>query len=153
MFQTQFANHLSGRLGGDAANLMEEGYTTHAHSTGHLVETDLSTTHVLQDELFDIAHELLVHKTAHGIVANGVVVVIACQYVDLLLSRGFLNLRLDFRFGSLCALSALFTLIDAFILDVLIANRRGGHTSILTFEHTCLLTLDDVLVDLDRSKT
>ena len=81
MLQAQLANDFGRRLGCDTAYLVEEWNASHSHRCCHLVQTDLSATHVLKDELFYVSHELLVHQRVHRVVANGVAVIVLRQQI------------------------------------------------------------------------
>ena len=149
MLQAQLANDFCRRLGRDAANLMEERHTSHAHGRSHLVEADLSAAHVLQHELLHIAHQLLVHQVVHAVVADGVAVVVFGQHV--VLADALHRLFCLGSFGGLGSLGTAGLHLDG--VHVVVDHRRRRHAGILTFQHTRLLALDDVLVELYRSQT
>ena len=65
MLQTYLTNNLCRCLGGDSTYLVEERYTTHAHGSSHILQANLTTAHVLQHKLLDIAHQLLIHDVVH----------------------------------------------------------------------------------------
>ena len=130
---------------------MEERYASHTHSGSNILQTDLSATHVLQYELLYIAHQLLIHDVVHGVVANSVVVIVFGQHVDLLWLGG--NLHLVDVFLRLRSFRLF--LFRSHISTLKLFKTHGGssHAGILTFQHTRFLTFDDVLVNLNRSKT
>ena len=144
MLQTQFAHHLGRCLGGDGANLVEERHATHAQGRRHLVEADLTAAHVLQHELLDITHELLVHDAVHGVVANGVAVIVFGQHVVAF--RRFGGFR---RFRSLGIIRSVLLHLSLHVLHIIVNHGGGGHAGIVAFEHSRLLALDDILIDFD----
>ena len=120
----------------------------------------MSTTHVLQHKLLDVAHQLLVHRLTHRVVADGVAVVVLLMDEGafvLLLGRCILNgLLLLVSLLVFCWLSvaaSFFLMLGLQIVKVFINHCGCGHTGVAAFNHTCLTALNDVLIHLDRTET
>ena len=154
MFQTQIAYNFCRRLCRDGTNLVVERHTTHAHCRSHLLQTDLAATHVLQHELFDVAHQLLVHSIAHRVIADGIfAIVLAHQFATAVLWSLLLLVRSKFllvRSNVFCTF-AFWTLTILLVVVVIECGRR--HTCVAALQSACLAAFDGVALHLDRTET
>ena len=161
MFQTQVAYNFCRRLCRDGTNLVVERHATHTHCCSHLLQTDLTAAHVLQHELFDVAHQLLVHSIAHRVIADGIfAIVLAHQFATnvlwslLLLVRSlFLLVRSLFLFvrSNVFCTFAFWTLTILLVVVVIECGRR--HTCVAALQSACLAAFDGVALHLDRTET